>query len=515
MGSLPHQFPSRRDVVVLAFLAGLGILNLACPFGGDQALFTLGALKLHGGAALYRDFWDLKQPGIYYFYLAAGTLFGFSEIAIHLFELLYFLAFAAVLQVSLRSYVRSAWSAALAPLVVIGPYYAIASPTVLTQLEALVGFPLYLVVWLTRCAAESTGGRRFAFALGAGAAAAVVAIFKLVYLLPVAAIVAAALAVPRRGEPGLGLRGIGTILAAGTIGLLAPLTAVAAALAHAVGAKTLYDTFVADPALILAQLPRPPIHRLVYAFAWFLERFAPLAVVAAVGLYEALRSRRAGMAVPLAAWLAAGAAALLSQRFSWWPYQTLLLSVPVALLALFGFEAIGARLSGLSWWSDPRARRSVVAAGLALAFGFFAVKTASKAAAFASHGFFLTAAARQAYQFRTAPEYREAFDETAFLREPGAKDGDIYVCGDPVYYLFAKRNQAVALTGWALELFLPEQWNQLRSELTARRPPYVFVTRDYADLMRNRSPQTLAFLASRYRPLRTDAHGTWYELRDR
>jgi hypothetical protein len=46
--------------------------------------------------------WDVKQPGIYAFYLAGGGLVGYSEVALHLFELGTFLAFAVVLATTLR-----------------------------------------------------------------------------------------------------------------------------------------------------------------------------------------------------------------------------------------------------------------------------------------------------------------------------------------------------------------------------------------------------------------------------
>jgi hypothetical protein len=75
------------DLGVLIIVAVLGLGHLAYPFGGDQALFVIGAWDLSQGAVLYRDFWDFKQPGIFAFYSAAGRLFGFDEVGIHAFEL--------------------------------------------------------------------------------------------------------------------------------------------------------------------------------------------------------------------------------------------------------------------------------------------------------------------------------------------------------------------------------------------------------------------------------------------
>ena len=77
-------------------------LCLALPFWGDQALFTVYARQIAQGAVLYRDIFDVKQPGIFLFYLLGGSLFGYTEIGIHLFELLYWLAFSAFAMVALR-----------------------------------------------------------------------------------------------------------------------------------------------------------------------------------------------------------------------------------------------------------------------------------------------------------------------------------------------------------------------------------------------------------------------------
>ena len=97
----------RLEYLALAAVLLLGLLHLPHPLGGDQALFLVGAQRLHEGALLYRDFWDVKQPAIFLFYLLGGDLFGFHEVGIHAFELLYMLALSVVLQRTLRGYFHS------------------------------------------------------------------------------------------------------------------------------------------------------------------------------------------------------------------------------------------------------------------------------------------------------------------------------------------------------------------------------------------------------------------------
>ncbi|MCB0116532.1 MAG: hypothetical protein KDD84_20680, partial [Caldilineaceae bacterium] len=84
------------DVVVLMAVIVVALVSLPQPFMGDQAINTIIAEKMSQGEVLYRDVWDLKHPGIFGFLFVAGSLFGFNEIGIHLFELLYMLAFSVV-----------------------------------------------------------------------------------------------------------------------------------------------------------------------------------------------------------------------------------------------------------------------------------------------------------------------------------------------------------------------------------------------------------------------------------
>ena len=93
---------SRSGATTLLAVLALGLIHLPYPFNWDPSLFTLGAQRLAAGGVLYRDFWDLKQPGIYWFCAVAGRFFGFSEPGVHLFELLWMMAFALTLLVTLH-----------------------------------------------------------------------------------------------------------------------------------------------------------------------------------------------------------------------------------------------------------------------------------------------------------------------------------------------------------------------------------------------------------------------------
>src|SRR5205085_8687159 len=102
------------------------------------------------------DYWDVKQPGLFWFYLIGGKFFGFDEVGIHGFELLYMISFAVVLTLTLRNYFERKWGHVLAALMMVGYYYGlngVPHPRLgldyLTQVEGLVAFPLFLCLWFS------------------------------------------------------------------------------------------------------------------------------------------------------------------------------------------------------------------------------------------------------------------------------------------------------------------------------------------------------------------------------
>lgn len=75
----PPRFDWRRFFLSTLILAAVGWAAAGTPFRGDQALFTEDARRLHDGTVLYRDVWEVTNPGVFRLYEAAGTGFGFTE----------------------------------------------------------------------------------------------------------------------------------------------------------------------------------------------------------------------------------------------------------------------------------------------------------------------------------------------------------------------------------------------------------------------------------------------------
>jgi hypothetical protein len=73
---------------------------------------------------------------------------------------------------------------------------------------------------------------------------------------------------------------------------------------------------------------------------------------------------------------------------------------------------------------------------------------------------------------------------------------------------------ATRYNGWSLELFTPELWHDLERQLQDEPPFAIFVGHTaeipYDRILRDRSPQLMAWLQTAYRVERTSIHGTWY-----
>ncbi len=510
--------------VAVALLALLGFARSFDGFGGDQALFAVGAQKLHAGGVLYRDFWDLKQPGIFVFYLGAGLASGFSQTGIHLVEVVWQCAFGFALFLALRPAVARPSMAALAIVFVPLAYYAGTSGWHLTQVEPLVGLPLFLVAWAAVAAVESRRGRgRAAFLCGL--AAGIVAIFKLL-LLPVAlAIIVAVVFI----EPsGLGrskrLRrseGFGRIGALGgldrgevarlapwwLLGLAIPIVGfLAYVLAFGITSEVM-STFFTLPSQIVAG-GRAPFARLAQSGSWFLHLYGWLAVLAVAG---ELRMRRWPDAWRRGcyAWLAAGVVAILVQTQSWWEYQFILLLPPLGILATLGVDALIAATA-----ERKLDRRVVVLLPILLI----------PAAPLARHAIdallgvvierpFASAAALDRYRVRESGDYAAALRSAAYLASEPNATSPVFVCGNPLVYVLAHREQSAAINGWALELYPDYWWAKLIGELRVARPADIFLSNDYAPLIATRAPTFDSLLRAEYKRAARLPDGTWYRLK--
>ena len=137
----------------------MAAIHLPVPLTGDQGLYMYGAKELAAGKTLYLDFWDAKQPGVYLFYLLAGSLFGFTPIGLHVMETIWF-AMAAWCAYRLG---KSASPDGLAPLVIpvlsAGTYFASVGAWHMSQPDGLMATPVVASIWRSATASCCSAGQ--------------------------------------------------------------------------------------------------------------------------------------------------------------------------------------------------------------------------------------------------------------------------------------------------------------------------------------------------------------------
>lgn len=489
-------------MLALAGILFLGLVNLIYPFTGDQALFVTGAHQLERGAVLYRDFWDLKQPGIYWFYEIVGRLFGYSEAGIHFGELLYFACLAAALLLATRRYFRSSAMTPLAAILTVGVYFAVCKPYHLTQVEGLVAFPLFLCLWLTLPGEDGRGNTPLRF-FCAGVMAGIVALFKLILiLLPIAFVLLAIFPLLLRREKKPLIFSILLSACAGVALVFAP---VAIYFWTEGQLGLIYKTFFVYPPRVVSELPGFGIGVLYAGLRWFVFAAVPLLPFAAWGAFIKLRRGWDAMTLGLLGWLLLGFAVVLAQRM-WWQYHFLLPLFPVGLLAAAGFEDILARKP----FGSRLARGLMLLICCGFLFGPYLLRWSIKVNDEIHHAYPFTADRREQFRERLNPLYVSAKMQAAALDATGATPGDIYVMGNPIIYYLSGQTQGVAINGWALEWLLPDQWQELANQLATKHPNYVFLGVEYNEIVDQRGSAVRSMLAQHYRKLTANAGGVWY-----
>jgi len=495
-------------VCTFLILALIGWSRCYDPLVGDQALFLIGAEKLAAGGVLYRDFWDIKQPGVFAFFLAGGRLFGFDQIGEHAADLVWQLAFAAALVAGLRGcFGRERIVLAFAPLAVIGSYYAGSSSWHLLQVEELVGLPLFGCAALLLAAIRRSSAR---LALASGLCAAAVLAFKLLFAIIVLALVAATLATTRAALTRRSLRQLASPWLAGILLPVAGFTAYA--VAHAATGTTLRTTFVIPVEVLLTAEMHAPAARLADSAMRFLLYFRGLIFLGLIGLVTADRTSARALAwrAIAAAWIVADGVVIAIQLSSWWQYHFLLLVPPVGILASFGL----AFLIRLGRASVPKA---IAALALAGAVAYVAVPLPQGAIGtllrVARERPFGSPAALERYRIATNGEYADAFADAAPARRFGAA-ATVYVFGDPLIYVDSGRLQAIAMNSWAIQLFTPGLWRRTVRELCERPPDDIFVFDRFVPRLRDGAGGApMRLLADDFRPSARTRDGQWYSLR--
>lgn len=462
---------------------------------------------MYAGQVLYRDFWDLKEPGIYAVHWLAGKAFGFNEVGLHSFELILLLALAGAQTIVLRPSFSHPAFASLVPVATVVAYYAVISDWHLTQPAVLLSAPLFGVLASAGVAgprpalrwtfAGVCGGLALTFKLGVGP---VIIGLLLVEVLLVRWIDGETWPRLLRGRvlPALG----GAILVAG--GLLLWLDWHDALHAF-VWTHREWRT------LALAEIGAHPYARVFDSAYWFATTFWPwllLAACAPLG-WRGLAAER--IFVLALVWAVLGAVATWVEPFAGWEFDFLILVVPIGLLAIRGVQG----LIAVAQSRIPLAatRPFVCAAAIVVLASLPGGRVwIGKARQFAD-GAVTSGIDVRTYQRAVSSRYAAVWSSTAFLRADSTSSDPIYVFGDPLVQLLAGRPLASTVHGWAWELQPATIWRRVEGELAERRPRFIFVEPTYDTMIASRAAGLRALLDSAYTVRTQEPIGTWYERR--
>jgi hypothetical protein len=482
--------------LALGIIGAIGALKLLTPFDGDQALFLYFAQAIDQGERLYVDVWDMKQPGIFWFYWLGGKMFGFSEFSVKLLELGYLAAFAFSLIVCLRRCFHHRWLSSVVAIAALGSYYAFAGTRELTQVEIIISLPVFLSAWLLAKDYASSGARMIGRG-SAGLFAGIAVTFKLFYApIFIAFVLVAILEIWRRASPRPQLfRAAFEVLWPFTIGVLMVLGAVSLILwRQGLFDELLWNSFVYPLLALGSSAEGTDLGRLARNVSWMLASMGPWLLFALVAVSRVNDAGEPAIMRQMLAWLLVASVLIALQSLMFWKYHFLLLFVPIAVLAGRGIDLLLIRLAGAgpSRWLTP--------AALSLFFVLPAMASIGYAAQRQAEQFQVTAVAGgdlEGYRRAVGRDYGWIREHLSWLRNPAGGE-PIYVFGDPLIYLVVERRQAIPVNGWSWEAYPAQLWQDLPGALAAAKPGYIFVDHVALKLIPEISPQTDSFIASDY-----------------
>lgn len=485
----------------LAFAVALMLVPIALAFrpGTDQILFLDYAAEMLGGARLYVDLWDNKQPGVFALYAAMQALFGLGWSNVLTGYAAWMCAAAATAALACRLAVPTGPAWLLAVPFTLGVTWLRGNHDQIAQIEEWVALPLAAILLLA-ARGEAPGEPARLRWLAIGVLAGVVSLLKLV-LAPVAVAIAAAAVVPRRQAEGLAAPRLLVALAWAAAGVALAWSPALAWFAATGAWDAFWWTTFDYPRLAVGATERAPLHRLGASFVWLAKATVPLLPAIALALLAAWRAPRTPLACVVAgalAWWVAGVVMIVAQKFSWWAYHMPLLIWPMGVLA-----AIGCALP----WSGPRVARRATRAACAIAVSGLTL--------YGLHlGWKWTRGEDWPY-----PRRDQSVMDTAreVARTATLVCGTSVAIGDQNGLQNAtglKRAMSTNAVFWGA--FLPEQNRRLPDELQAARPDLVFMDADQRNDLERFHPEVLArieaWLARDYVPRTTDAlQGRWWE----
>ena len=216
-------------------------------------------------------------------------------------------------------------------------------------------------------------------------------------------------------------------------------------------------------------------------------------------------------------WIIFRVAVIQLQVLSWWSYHYVLLFTPLGILAARGVDTLWTHARN-QWIELSRLR---IALSLAMAIGFL------YSPVLYALGYNTFDVLRQGVPVTTKSQlrkiqisrddslYREMLEDVQFLNEPSSAPGSIYVCGPHRYYLLSGREPAIFLDGWALWFYFPEYERPLVDQPRKAQPSYIYVDKNYNDMIDKRLSAIGSLISNEYRVFRLSRSGVWFLISER
>ena len=506
--------PSRRrrplDYVGVLAVAVLGYFSLWVPWGGDTALFGTAARTLNAGGIYLRDFWDIKQPGIYWFYQVADLLPGPLWVPSRVLTVVWMVGLAFLVRHVAVMTVKSIWLQRLAPLIVVGPLMLTGGPDFLGVPESLIGLPLLGSAVLL---AHSVMNTRFRASLlfTAGLVGSVALFLKVQYIFVLAVFLVSAVLGGRRHRLTTGLGEALKFTSWYVVGLVVPVVGYVALTVGQGQFRLLLATTFAFPRAISA-LGTLHDHSLYKPFLKAAVKvLAPWVVLAglAIPLWRRLPTLLVATAL---AWSAATVAIIAIQRPSL--YQTHALLVPLGLIAMWVVDVL------IAEWSEQTARwESVVAiaaVAVAAATWLFVPSDGSSRAGLAADVVRSGGVPSENALVEVAEKSSLEFVQQELVAGTAPRSADsLYVLGHPLLYVLLDQSQAIEINGWSSEFAVPAQWSGTERELRRTRPGLVAVSDHSMQFLAKDAPGILTLLERKYTKTAVPELGlTWFSRID-
>jgi len=482
-------------IVVLSIIAIIGTIKSFTILGGDQALFALIAQMFDAGGVLYQNLFDYKQPGVFMFYYLAGKISGWTDTDIHFFELGYWLIFSLILYFAIKQnklFYSVELSSSLFPLFAVGAYYCNATSFSLTQLEALINVPLFLIVWLLDRAYKNQGNLLITY-FDIGLLMSIVILCKLVFAPIIASFVLIhfLFCIKKKGLRNIFVSQLPPMI----IGFVIPIALfVHYAITHDIE-NLIIDIFFKIPAQVIGLDDQVRPERLWASIKWFAKEMLVFIILAIIGIFL-ITKKESHFFSMMVAWGVIGFIVIVIQKTSWWSYHFQLLYVPTALFSVLALDYLLYHLLTYAGLNNSPYKNPIILIILALVV-YKQFNTLQRNIYSENYG------GLRGYDYAR----KDALTVLQILKEQDT----IYVLGNPKKYLITSRYPELSTNGWVLEYYLDYQWNNFYKEFKDKSPTYLFIDKEYEKLIPIKQPKLWDLINTVYEQLSLEENGIWYK----